>query len=197
MTVSTMGRAVRTAALTPVAAARRANAGPVLIRLIAGVAAVAAAVLAAPTDLLLGQQLPSFVFVGGLCAAGVGLFPRSRWVGMYLLAVVGLWLVSSIAYGIPASVARIGALAACLYLTHAAASLAAVLPYDALVPGRVLRRWAGRVATVLVVGVGVAVGGMALVGQLIQVSSVIGTIVGSLIAAALAGLLAWHLRRRA
>jgi hypothetical protein len=197
MTVSTVGRAVKTAALSPVAAARRATAGPVLVRLVAVAAAVAAAGLAAPTELLLGSQLLSFVIVGGVSAAAVGLFPRTRWVGVYLLAVVGVWLLSSIAYAAPASLVRIGGLAACIYLTHAAASLAAVLPYDALVPSRVLRRWAGRVATVLLVGVGIAVGGMALVGLLSQISSVIGTIVGSLAAAALAGLLAWHLRKRA
>jgi hypothetical protein len=195
-TVSTVGRTVRTAALTPVAAARRATAGPVLIRLIAVVAAVAAAAFAAPSDLLLGPRLPSFVIVGGLCAIGVGLFPRARWVGVYLLGVVGLWLVSTIAYAVPAGLVRIGGLAACLYLTHAAASFAAVLPYDTLVPGRVLRRWAGRVGTVLVAGVGLAVGGMALVDLFSEVSSAVGTIVGSLIAAALAGLLAWHVRKR-
>jgi hypothetical protein len=196
MTVSTVGRAVKSAALSPIATARRATAGPILVRLVAVAAAVAGAGLASPSDLLLSSQLPAFVIVGGFAAAAVGLFPRTRWVGVYLLAVVGLWLLTSIGYGVAANPLRIGGLAACLYLTHAAASFAAVLPFDALVPNRVLWRWAGRVGTVVFVGVGIAAGGVALVGLLTGFSTVAGTILGSLVAAALAGIMAWQLRRR-
>ena len=192
---STVVNAVRTAVVTPLEMAGRASAGPVLVRLIAVVAAVGSAVLAAPPDLL-GSQLPSFAIVAGFAAILVGLLPRTRWVGTFLLGVVGLWLVATIAYGVGTDLVRVGGLAACLYLTHSAAAVAAVLPYDAMVPGRVLRRWAGRVATVLVAGLGVGVGGMALVGLLTQIPSAVGPIVGSVVAAMLVGVTAWQLRRR-
>jgi hypothetical protein len=194
-TPSTVANAVRTAVVTPVEMARRASAGPVLVRLIAILAAVGAAVVAAP-PVLLEAQLPAFAIVAGAAGSMVGFVPRSRWVGTFLLGVVGLWLVATIGYGVAADLARVGGLAACLYLTHSAASVAAVLPYDAVVPGRVLRRWAGRVATVLVAGLGVGVGGMALVGLLTQIPSVVGPIVGSVVAAVLVGVTAWQLRRR-
>jgi uncharacterized protein (DUF697 family) len=60
----------------------------------------------------------------------------------------------------------------------------------------VLRRWAGRVATVLVAGLGVGIGGMALVRLLTQIPSAVGPIVGSVVAAVLVGVTAWQLRRR-
>ena len=194
-TPSTVANAVRTAVVTPVEMAGRASAGPVLIRLIAILAAVGAAVIAAP-PVLLGPRLPAFAIVAGVASGLVGFIPRTRWVGSYLLGVVVLWLVATIGYGVGTDLARVGGLATCLYVTHSAASVAAVLPYDAVVPGRVLRRWAGRVATVLVVGVGVGVGGMALVGLLTEIPSVVGPIVGSVVAAVLVGVTAWQLRRR-
>ena len=188
-------RTVRLAVTTPVEVARRASAGPVLIRLIAILAAVAASVLAAPPDLL-GGRLPAFAIVAGSASVAVGLVPRTRWVGLFLLGVVGLWLAATIGYGVAADLWRVAALASCLYLTHSAAAIASVLPYDAVVPGRVLRRWAGRVITVLVGGLGVGVGGMALVRLLTQIPSVVGPIVGSVVAAVLAGVTVWQLRRR-
>ena len=194
-TPSTVVSAVRTAVVTPVEMVRRASAGPVLVRLIAILAAVGAAVLAAPPDLL-GAALPAFAIVIGTAAGAVGLVPRTRWIGLFMLGVVGLWLVATIGYGVGTGLVRVGGLAACLYLTHSAAAVAAVLPYDAVVPGRVLRRWAGRVATVLVAGLGVGIGGMALVGMLTQIPSAVGPIVGSLVAAVLVGVTAWQLRRR-
>jgi len=194
-TPSTVANAVRTAVVTPVEMVRRASAGPVLVRLIAILAALGAAVIAAPPDLL-GAQLPAFVIVAGASAAAVGLVPRTRWVGTYLLGVVGLWLAATIGYSVSTDLIRVGGLAACLYLTHSAAAVAAVLPYDAVVPGRVLRRWAGRVATVLVAGLGVGVGGMALVRLVTQIPSTVGPIVGSVVAAVLVGVTAWQLRRR-
>jgi hypothetical protein len=177
----------------PVVAARQAKAGPVLVRLIATLAGIVAAILAGPAELL---STPGFIVVAGGSAVAVGVFPRTRFVGMFLLGVVGLWLVTTIAYDADLGLARIGALAACMYLTHASAALGAVLPYDAVVPGRVLRRWAGRVATVLVAGVGVAVGGVAAVRLLPSAPSEVGPVVGSVVAAAIAGVLVWQVRER-
>ena len=81
--------------MMPVTAARRASAGPVLVRLIAILAGVGATVLAAPPTLF-GAQLPAFAVVAGAASGAVGLFPRTRWVGTFLLGVIGLWLVATI-----------------------------------------------------------------------------------------------------
>jgi len=193
---STVVNALRVAATAPVVVARRATGGPVLLRLIAVAAAVGAAATAAPLDQLV-PRLPLFVFLVGTGAAAIGLFPRTWWVGFYLFLVVGLWMITTVGLGLPAELVRIGGLSACVYLTHSAAALAAAVPYDAMIPGRVLRRWAGRSVTVLVAGIGVGVGGVALIRLIVEVPSVVGPIVGSVVAAALAGLLVWHLRRRA
>ena len=195
-TPSTVVSNARSVVRMGITAVRRASAGPTLVRMVAALAGFLAAAVAAPPDLL-GHQPAAFAIVAGIAAAGLGIVPRSRFVGTFMLGVVGLWLVATLAYDVQPTLLRVGGLAACLYLTHAAAALAAVLPYDALVPGRVLRRWAGRVATVLVGGVGVAIVGVAMVRVLTEVQSVAGAIVGSVVAATLAGVLVWQVRRRA
>jgi hypothetical protein len=176
--------------------ARRTAIGPILIRLVAAVAGLAAVLAAAPPDLPVAIAL-RLAGIGGLAAAAVGVFPRSRWVGLFLIGVVFEWLGTTIVFAEPAGLPRVGVLAAALYLVHSAAALGAVLPYDCVVPASVYLHWAGRVTTVLVVGVVVGVGGMAVAAFLPSARSVVGPIVGSVIAAGLAGLLAWHVRRRA
>jgi hypothetical protein len=52
------------------------------------------------------------------------------------------------------------------------------------------------VGVVLAASLAVAMGGLAIADQLPGTRTAIGPIVGSLVAAGLAGLLAWHLRRR-
>jgi len=126
----------------------------------------------------------------------VGLFPRTRWVGLLLSTVVVEWLTATIGLESAIGPVRLGLLAVGVYLTHAVAGLAAVLPYDSLVAWPVVWSWAGRVLTVLVVGVGVGLGGWGLTAVLPSTRSVVGPIIGSVVAAALAGLLAWHLRRK-
>jgi len=49
---------------------------------------------------------------------------------------------------------------------------------------------------VLIASLGVAVGGMVVVGELQAVRTLAAPIIGSAIAAAIAGLLAWQIRRR-
>jgi hypothetical protein len=54
--------------------------------------------------------------------------------GPWSLLCVGAWVVASVAYGGLPSLARVAALAGALYVMHAAAALAAVLPYDCVLP---------------------------------------------------------------
>jgi hypothetical protein len=90
---------------------------------------------------------------------------------------------------------RVVLLGASLYLAHAAAAFAAVLPHDVAVAGAALGRWALRVAAVLGAGLGLGVVGMVVVGQLTVTPTVLAPIAGVLVAAGLAGLLAWLARR--
>jgi hypothetical protein len=180
--------------------ARRLSAGPALVRLVAAVAALGALTLALPLEAALSSAVPSALIRIGVTlvavSVGVGLFPRTRWVSLVAVAVIGLWLISTIGLGEAVTLPRVGLLAAALYLMHAAAALAAVLPYDCWVAPAMLLRWLGRVGRVLGLSLLVGLGGMAVTGQLPAVRSVVGPIVGSAVAASLAGLLAWHLRRR-
>jgi hypothetical protein len=174
---------------------RRTSMGPMLIRLISVAAGFSAVLIAAPPPLM--ETGPVRAVLGAaVAAAAVGIFPRSRWVGLFIIAVVAEWLLTTIGFGQPVGLVRVGLLAAAIYLVHTGAALAAVLPYDCVVPRSVLLAWAGRVGSVLAAGVLVGIGGMVVAQFLPSARTVAGPIVGSVIAAGLAGLLAWHLRRR-
>jgi hypothetical protein len=183
---------IRSRVVHVIGQAGRISAGPAVVRLIAAVAALVALMLSVPTEYGLAARL-SLLAVP--VAAGVGLFPRTRWVTVVAVVAVLAWLTSTIGFDDAVALWRVALLAAALYLMHAAAAMAAVLPHDSIVPGRILVRWAGRVGAVLGVGLVLGVGGMAIVSQLSPVQSLVGPIVGSLVAAGLTGLLAWHLRR--
>jgi hypothetical protein len=182
-----------------VARVRRLSAGPALVRLIAFVAAVVALVTALPLELVLAAPLSVAVRLGAavvVVSLGVGLAPRSRFVSLIALATIVTWLASTIAFAEPITLPRVGLLTAALYVMHAAAAFAAVLPYDCVLGAGVLGPWLARVGSVLGVSLLVGLLGMAVAGQLPAVNSVVGPIVGSAVAAGLVGLLAWHLRGR-
>jgi hypothetical protein len=170
---------------------RQTTPGPALIRLTAGLAALGTFALALPD----GAPLPVLALLFS-AAVGLALFPRTRWVTMTIFVAVGLWLFTMLVQEHEASLTRLTLFAAALYVTHASAALAAVVPYDCVVSPRVLLRWLGRVGVVLAASLAVAMGGLAIADQLPGTRTAIGPIVGSLVAAGLAGLLAWHLRRR-
>jgi hypothetical protein len=179
--------------------ASRTAPGPALVRLIATVATVVAFGTALPADVLHAGRagvIVRLLVVIVPVAVGVGLFPRTRWVGFVSLGTVLLWLLATIGFDDPVDPLRVGLLAASLYLLHSAAAMAAVLPYDCVVAPRILLRWAGRVLTVLAVALPLGIGGTAAFALLPSEGSVVGPIVGSVVAAGLAGLLAWLLRRR-
>jgi hypothetical protein len=178
---------------------RRISAGPALVRLVAAVSALGALTLALPLQELSSAVPSVLIRLAAVLVAmslGVALLPRTRFVSLVALAAIVVWLISTIGYGEAVTLPRVGLLAAALYLTHAAAALAAVLPYDCLIAPGLLLRWLGRVGSVLGLSLLTGLAAMAVAGQLPAVRSVVGPIVGSAVAAGLAGLLAWHLRRR-
>jgi hypothetical protein len=166
---------------------RRTQPGPILLRSIAGLAALGA-FFAVVTN---GLQPFAFAPV----ALVVALFPRTRAVTVVAVVAVLLWLIDTIGLT-PVPVGRLAALAVSLYLMHSAAAIAAVLPYDAAVAGAVLVRWGRRAAAATAVGVGAGLAGMAVIGQMPTQRSIIGPTVGAVMAAALVGLLSLQYRRR-
>jgi hypothetical protein len=190
--VRSVGASARDQAVDVVTMLRRTALGPALVRFCAAVAAASAMVVAAPAPLRTAAWLGGFA----IAAASVGLFPRTRWTTIVVLFAVSLWIAGTIGYGEPATLARTGLLAAALYAVHSAAALAAVLPYDAIVaPGAILR-WLARTAGVMAGSLAIALGGMAVLLQLRPAPTLVGPIIGSIVAAGMAGLLAWHVRRR-
>jgi hypothetical protein len=177
---------------------RRLAAGPVVVRSAAGIGAAAAMVLAAPLSSLAASAsgLLDLVLVAGLVGTVVALWPRGRWVTLVALGAILVWIVATLALGESTGLVRVGALAAALYVMHAAAALAAVLPFDTVVAPAVLYRWAGRVLSVLGGSLVVSLGAYALASQVPTARSVVGPGVGSAVAAGLVGFLAWLLLRR-
>ncbi len=106
------------------------------------------------------------------------------------------WIVATGRDWVPLQTWRVLALAALLYVAHAAATLAAVLPHDSAVAARSLGRWLVRTAGVTATGLGVGLFGLVLASNLETVPSLIGPIVGTLLAGVIVGLIVWQLRRR-
>jgi hypothetical protein len=171
---------------------RRTAPGPALVRLIAAGAALAGFVAAVPGPMARSAALVPLAVV----AAGVGLFPRTRWVSLTMLATVGAWVVNSIENEVSWFAVRAVAIMVALYVTHSAAALAAVLPYDAVMTAGMVTRWALRVGAIVSVSLVLAVSAVLLLAVVPVESSVVGPIAGAVTAAALAGLLVWSLRRR-
>ena len=192
VTVREAGQGLRDLVNEYVRRIRRTQPVPVLTRSIAGVMALAALAVAAPASISTTPRVGLFVPI----ALVVALLPRTRFVTLTAIVAVLIWLLATIIEDESPSLVRVGLMAATLYLMHAAAAFAAVLPYDASVSREVLLRWFGRVSAVTVVGVGVGLIGLATTSALPTERSVIGPIIGSVIAVALVGVLAFQLRRR-
>jgi hypothetical protein len=186
------GLDLRAMVVRAVLAIRRTQPGPALIRLVAGLAAMAALVVAAPSTVAHTGQIGLLVPF----AVGVALAPRTRFVTFVIVIAVLLWLLTTFSGDGEPTLGRVGLLAALLYVTHSASALAAVLPYDASVGREVLLRWAIRVITSTVVAVGIGLAGMAVFQQLPTQRSAIGPMIGAGVAALLVGVLALQVRRR-
>jgi hypothetical protein len=171
---------------------RRTKPGPVLARLISGVSALAACVVVLPPVVLTSAKVLLVIPV----ALGVSLWPRTRWVTLVAVLCLGGWLVATLSEVVAPDPARVAVLAAALYLMHAGAALAAVLPHDCVVSPGVLLRWGLRVGSVVAVSLAIGISGMIGATQLTSARSVVGPIVGSIVVASLVGLLVWQVRLR-
>jgi hypothetical protein len=177
-------------------AVRRVKPAPLLVRTTAAVAALIAMVSALPVTGMGASGVVRAAAVIAVPAVFVGVLPRTRWVTMHAVVTVLLWVFSSVGLNEPAGPGRVALLAGALYVMHAAATLAAVLPTDAVLAPGVAGRWAARTAAVTVVGLVFGVGGLLATQGLPEVQSMVGPIVGWFVAVGLAGLLAWLLIRR-
>ena len=177
-------------------AVRRCTPAALFIRAAAALAALSAMVLALPLNSVDGFRVVAAAVIVFLPAAAVGVLPRSRWVTLYAMAVVGVWVVSSVGFGEPAGLGRVTLLAASLYVMHRAATFAAVLPTDAVVAPGVMGRWLRRTVATTAAGLTVGVGSLAGARLLPEAQSAVGPIVGSLVAVGLVALLVWLLMRR-
>lgn len=171
--------------------ARRAAAGPLLVRGGIFLTSLAALLTAYPAVLVTSRLVLALVLLAVLPAAA----PRGRWPTVCTLAAVAGWLISTMGYGEPVTLWRLLGLSALLYLAHSLAALAAALPYDAVVAPDVLVRWVSRA---LLVVAGSAALSLALVvgADLVRGAYLAATLAGLVAAASLAALLAWLLRRR-
>jgi hypothetical protein len=126
--------------------AARTAPGPAAVRAVVFFAAAAGMWIAAPTALVSFRLLLPIVVAAALPA----LIPNGRVVGVTMAFIVGLWVTATLGFGEPASALRTFMAACALYVTHSAAALAAMLPYDAIVDNQVIIRWAGRSALVII-----------------------------------------------
>jgi hypothetical protein len=170
--------------------ADRAAAGPLLVRLFVTVFAALSLVLAFPAELM-----SSVIAIGlaGFVALLPGLFPRGRMTGLTIFLCAFGWLLSTLVYGEPDSVARLIGLSTAMYLMHSLAALAAVLPYDAVLSPGVLSGWLLRAGGV------VAASAIVSVVLLLLVRATTGPVflVASLVGVLAAGGLAYAITRRA
>ncbi|WP_117209974.1 hypothetical protein [Allorhizocola rhizosphaerae] len=121
------------------------------------------------------------------------LIPGTRVVDGVMLAIVALWVVSTLMVGQAAEPVHTFMTGAALYLTHSAAAFAAVLPYDSVVDAQVVVRWAARSVFVLAAA-GVVTAVVVLFAPMAgQTTSVVALFAGLGIVVALIALLA---RRR-
>ena len=159
--------------------------GPLLVRATAAGCGVGAlAVAFGPLD----PDARTTVALGvvGLLPA---LLPRGRVPTFVLVAAALGWLVTAGVTAGTVTVLRLVLLSALLYLLHSATALAAALPYDTVVPPRVLVGWFGRAAAVVALSTAFGLAMAALAQLAGRPASLVMSLVGLAAAAGLAVLL--------
>lgn len=175
------------------AAVRRTSATPILIRAVVFAAALAALLVVAPAPV---RSTPAAV--AGLAGAALlaALLPGSAWVTLVALAAAGGWVGVTVVGGEPVTAPRVLALAGLLFLLHSAATLAAMLPHDAVVGAQVWGRWLVRTGAVIAVSSVLSVGLLFGLGRLPDAGLHLPATLGGLgLAAALVALLSVLARR--
>jgi hypothetical protein len=169
----------------------RATLGPLLVRVGVFVAALAGIVVAFPTALLAEYFFGLLIVLAALAAW----LPRSPWVTVTVVVTVGGWLGSTIWYDEPVALWRLIALATFLYLTHSLAALAALLPYDAIVPVEVVGRWLSRALAVVLGSAVLAILVLTAADRAGDRAFLVAALAGLAVAVGAAALLATLLRR--
>lgn len=159
---------------------------PLILRVVIFISAWLGLWLAAPTQL----ASPRYLLVLAVIALLPALAPGTRVVDVVMLVIVVMWIGGTIGLGEPVEPVTTFIAAAALYLTHAAATFAAALPYDAIVDGQVLQRWVWRCGFVLAAGALITVLVVNLATPLSQVPSVLALFAGLAIVVGLIALLA-------
>jgi hypothetical protein len=172
---------------------RRTTPGPVLVRSAATAGTLVALLVALPPS---AMETPAVLGLAVVAAAGVGLFPRTRWATVTALLALIAWVYSTLVSADQLVLWRVVVLAVGLYVAHTGAALAAVLPHDAIVSPGVLTRWALRTGAVLGVSLGLGIGALVVAHGLHVRSTLFAPVVGVAAVAAVAGVLAWMWRRR-
>ena len=168
--------------------------GPLAVRTVVYFAAVAGLWIAAPTAFVSFRLM----LLIAIAAALPALLPGGRAVGVTMTFIIGMWAVATLVFGEPATPGRTFLTACALYVTHSAATLAAMLPYDAIVDNQVIIRWAGRTAMVVIAS-GLVTAFVVLLAPLLTPTTSIFALLGGMAAvAALVALLARgaNMRRR-
>jgi hypothetical protein len=171
----------------------RATLVPLLVRFGVFVAFLAAMGFAFPPAVFFAQGVAGLVLVAAIPAVA----PRGVTTTLLIVAIVVAWVVVTAEVVEGVQLWRLIGLSTTLYLAHALAALAAVLPSDAVVAPEVLARWLARaVAVVLAAAVcGVLLVSIAGVGDdNVLTAAALG---GLAVAVAVAGVLGWLVKRRA
>ncbi|SCL19326.1 hypothetical protein GA0070624_1732 [Micromonospora rhizosphaerae] len=173
-------------------AANRVSLTPLLVRVGVFLTVLVGLLLAYPVEVFNGRSLLALTVVAVLPAAG----PRRVWPTVAALVTVGGWLLATAGFDRPIALWRLLAVATLLYLAHTFCTLAAVLPFDAVVDPELIVRWLSRAGAVVLAS---AVLGILLVqvgGAGTDRGFQAATVAGLLVAVALSALLGWLLRRR-
>lgn len=183
-----------TRARSTAATLRRTTPEVLLLRLLIAVALLVAFALSVPGTVLL---LPVAQGIAVAVALAAALYPRTRAVGFALVTAGVTWLAMTAFFDLAVSPGRVLGLAATLYVAHAAAAFAAVVPSDAAVAPSAIIRWALRTSLVVATGLALGVVGLVAAAWLPQAHGLLAPILGTVVAAGIVGVIVWLVRRQA
>jgi hypothetical protein len=132
---------------------KRATFEPAMLRVAITVATLVGYGIAYGPLAYTGVGAPAIVAFAVLNA----LFPRGPVTTLNIIGMIAGYMFGTAALGTPITWWRLATLAAVIYVVHACAAFAAVLPYDSVVSPGLFRPWLIRMAVVLAASVVVSV----------------------------------------
>jgi hypothetical protein len=172
---------------------RRTTPGPVILRTVAAVAALVALLVALPPSAV---RQPAALGLCVVLVAGIGFFPRTRWVTLVIALGILAWIYSTLVDSGQLSLWRLVTVTAGLYTAHTGAALASVLPHDAIVAPGVLARWGLRTGAVLGVSIAVSLSALVVAERITTVSTLVAPVLGVIAVAGVTVVMVWLWRRR-